>query len=188
MPRHPDTRNRIERAALSLFASKGVNATTTKDIAAEVGISEGAIYRHFKGKDDLAWALFSTPYFELATQIDQIAAGAVTFAERIDRMVDLFCTLFDRDADLFTFILLSQHGLLPRITEGMPNPVESLRRMFQSAIDKQECIGTDANLMAAMALGLVTQPATFILYGRLTRPMIDLAPTLSKAIKLAVMR
>ena len=188
MPRHPDTRDRIERAALSLFASKGVNATTTKDIAAEVGISEGAIYRHFKGKDDLAWALFSTPYFELADRIDRVVAETATFADRIDQMIDLFCALFDRDADLFAFILLSQHGLLPRVTDGMPNPVESLRRMFQAAIDRRECVGTDANLMAAMALGLVTQPATFIIYGRLPRPMADLAPILSEAIKLAVMR
>src|SRR3546814_17216880 len=60
MPRHPDTRQRIERAAVVLFASKGVDATTTKEIAAAVGISEGEIYRHFKSKDELVWHLFST--------------------------------------------------------------------------------------------------------------------------------
>ena len=116
MPRHPDTRQRIERAALALFAAKGVNATTTRDIAAEVGISEGAIYRHFRGKDELAWRLFTFPYFDLAAQIDAIVAETGRFDERVERIVALFCALFDRDPDLFAFMLLSQHGQLGRVT------------------------------------------------------------------------
>jgi len=188
MPRHPDTRDRIEREALALFAAKGVYATTTKDIAAAVGISEGAIYRHFRSKDELAWHLFSTHYFALAEAIDRVAAEAGALGDRIERTVGLFCTLFDRDADLFAFILLSQHGQLGRIGPGMPNPVESLRRMFQAAIDAGECPGDDPDLMTAMALGLVTQPATFSIYGRLKRPMSELAPTLARAVKAVVMR
>lgn len=183
MPRHPDTRQRIERAALALFAAKGFNATTTRDIAAEVGISEGAIYRHFKGKDELAWHLFSIPYFSLAAQIDAVVAETDTFEDRVRRIVGLFCALFDRDPDLFAFMLLSQHGQLGRITADMPNPVESLRALFQAAIDRGDCRGTDANLMAAMALGLVTQPATFVIYGRLPKPMAALAPALVQAIQ-----
>lgn len=186
MPRHPDTRQRIERAALALFSSKGVTATTTRDIAAEVGISEGAIYRHFKGKDDLAWHLFSIPYFDLAAQIDAIVAEAERFDERVERIVGLFCALFDRDPNLFAFMLLSQHGQLGRIAADMPNPVESLRTLFQAAIERGDCGGSDANLMAAMALGLVTQPATFVIYGRLPTPMADLAPALVRAILRAV--
>ncbi len=188
MPRHPDTRDRIERAALALFAAKGVDATTTKDIAAAVGISEGAIYRHFRSKDELAWHLFSTHYFALAAAIDRVAAEPGSFEDRIERTVELFCTLFDRDADLFAFILLSQHGQLGRVGPGMPNPVESLRRMFQTAIEAGECRGDDPDLMTAMALGLVTQPATFAIYGRLKRPMSELTPILAQAVKAVVVR
>ena len=188
MPRHPDTRERLERAALALFAAKGVDATTTKDIAAAVGISEGAIYRHFRSKDELAWQLFSTHYFALAEAIDRVAAEAGALSQRIERTVDLFCTLFDRDPDLFAFILLSQHGQLGRVEAGMPNPVESLRRMFQAAIDAGECRSDDPDLLAAMALGLVTQPATFAIYGRLKRPLAELAPTLAEAVKSVVIR
>lgn len=187
MPRHPDTRQRIERAAVALFAAKGVDATTTKDIAAEVGISEGAIYRHFKSKDELAWHLFSSNYADLARRIDEVVAAASTFAERIERTVGLFCTLFDRDPELFAFILLSQHAQLRRIEDGMPTPVESLCRMFQAAIDAGECRGSDAQTTAALALGLVTQPATFMIYGRLKPPMERLAPVLTDAVRRVVL-
>lgn len=188
MPRRPDTRERIERAALTLFATKGVDATTTKDIATAVGVSEGAMYRHFRSKDDLTWQLFSTHYFALAASIDAVRAEAGSLAERIERTVALFCDLFDGEPDLFTFILLSQHGQLGRVTETMPNPVVSLRRMFEEGIRNGECRLDDPDLMAAMALGLVTQPATFMVYGRLPRPLGRLARSLADAVKRATLR
>src|SRR3546814_194901 len=119
MPRHPDTRQRIERAAVVLFASKGVDATTTKEIAAAVGISEGAIYRHFKSKDELVWHLFSTNYFDLARRIDALLDETPSFAARIDAATGLFCTLFSREAHLFPFRLIPQHGHLRTHQDGI---------------------------------------------------------------------
>ncbi|MEE9208885.1 MAG: TetR family transcriptional regulator, partial [Kiloniellales bacterium] len=54
-----DTRERIERAALKLFATKGVAATSIRDIAKAAGVSLGAMYNHYPSKDDLGWLLFS---------------------------------------------------------------------------------------------------------------------------------
>ena len=51
MPRALATKAKIETSALKLFAERGVDQTTTRDIAAGAGISEGAIYRHFESKD-----------------------------------------------------------------------------------------------------------------------------------------
>ncbi|HNC74736.1 MAG TPA: helix-turn-helix domain-containing protein, partial [Elusimicrobiota bacterium] len=51
---------RVMRAALRLFVEKGINATTIKDIARAGGVSEGALYRHFKSKEDLAFHIFTT--------------------------------------------------------------------------------------------------------------------------------
>lgn len=50
---------KILRAALKLFVKKGIDGTT-REIADKAGVSEGALYRHFKSKNDLAWHLFST--------------------------------------------------------------------------------------------------------------------------------
>ncbi len=48
-----NARERIEREAMLLFATKGYAATTTKDIAEAAGIKDASIYNHFKGKRDL---------------------------------------------------------------------------------------------------------------------------------------
>lgn len=51
------TRNAILRAASTLFARKGVEGTSMEEIARHAGLTQGAIYSNFKGKDDLWWAI-----------------------------------------------------------------------------------------------------------------------------------
>ena len=51
------TRESILMAALRLFSRNGSEGTSMRDIAGEVGISQGAIYKHFAGKDALLEAI-----------------------------------------------------------------------------------------------------------------------------------
>lgn len=67
------TRNKILQAATQLFARKGFFDTSVGDISRCAGISQGAMYNHFRSKDDLIVAIvneetdaalraYSTPY------------------------------------------------------------------------------------------------------------------------------
>jgi TetR/AcrR family transcriptional regulator, fatty acid metabolism regulator protein len=48
-----NTRERIINSAKILFAENGFLKTTVVDICHQVGLSEAALYEHFKGKEDL---------------------------------------------------------------------------------------------------------------------------------------
>src|SRR5213075_111251 len=61
-------RKRIVTAALSLFQTKGFDATTTKAIARKAGIAEGTVFNYFKTKEDIA-----LHFFEL--EVDQAIAS-----------------------------------------------------------------------------------------------------------------
>ena len=52
-PRPRDRKTQIVGAARSLFADRGFAAVSAEEIAAQVGITAGALYRHFDGKQDL---------------------------------------------------------------------------------------------------------------------------------------
>lgn len=54
----------ILHAAIRLFAQRGAERTTMAEIAAEAGISAGAIYRYFPGKEDLLGAVFEHAHQE----------------------------------------------------------------------------------------------------------------------------
>ena len=62
------TQRRILDAALALFASKGYEATTMRDIAAAADCSLGLTYRYFASKEDLIREL----YRWLADQLEEL--------------------------------------------------------------------------------------------------------------------
>lgn len=52
-----DRRQQILDVARRLFATKGFEGTTTREIAQEARINEAIIFRHFPTKEDLYWAV-----------------------------------------------------------------------------------------------------------------------------------
>jgi AcrR family transcriptional regulator len=50
------TKDRIDRAAIRLFAQQGVDGTSIRQIAKEAGISLGALYNHYRSKESMVVA------------------------------------------------------------------------------------------------------------------------------------
>ena len=174
------TRASIEKEALRLFAQKGVEGTTIRDLALAVGVADAALYRYFSSKEDIAAELFAAHYGALARSIEEIAGRALPFADTVAALVDLLCGLFDHAPDVFSFILLNQHAHL-RYVRDDANAVEALRAIMRGA-HAQGAIGiADSDLAAAMALGAVLQPCVFKLYGRLPGAMTERARDLTDA-------
>jgi AcrR family transcriptional regulator len=67
-----DTRDRLFGIALDLFAEKGFDATSIRDIVGEAGVSTAAFYNHFESKDALLEAVYRH-YME--TRADPIGAA-----------------------------------------------------------------------------------------------------------------
>src|ERR671917_1178088 len=82
-PKARRTRGRILEAALELFAEKGYEATTMRDVAREAGASVGLAYRYFASKEEFALAL----YLGLAEESEEWARDELiggTVAERFE--------------------------------------------------------------------------------------------------------
>jgi len=52
-------RERILASAQRLFARQGFQGTTTRGIAASAGITEAMVFRHFRSKEELYWAVLT---------------------------------------------------------------------------------------------------------------------------------
>jgi AcrR family transcriptional regulator len=178
MTRGEQTRQRIIQGALRLFAEKGVDATSIRDIASSAAISEPAIYRHFKSKEDLVWEIFWSGYRGLGETLRAVEASG-GLRERLAAMVGTICGLFDRDPALFRFLLLTQHGQLGKITEREHSPVQVLHDQLAAAIHAGALPQQDAELATSTVFGIVLQAATFRVYGRLDQPLSHYAPRLA---------
>ena len=176
-----DTKGRIEAAALQLFVDKGVAETSIRDIAAAVGFSDGALYRHYASKDELVWTLFRGSFEDYARRLEGLAAAQSGSRGKIAAMVRGFCELFDKDSRLFRFLLLVQHGQLDRITPTMANPVETVRGVIAAGMARGEIPARNPDLATAMVMGIILQTATFKVYGRIQESLGALAGTLAQA-------
>jgi len=78
----------ILEAAARVFAQKGYHAATTKEIAAQAGVSEGTIYNYFQSKEDL---LLSIPRLisetTLLPALTQIQATPTTSGEEEEKLL-----------------------------------------------------------------------------------------------------
>ena len=75
------TKERILEAALNLFAREGYAGTSMADIAGELGITKGALYRHYAGKRDI----FESILRRMAQMDGENAANCDVPAEPIEQ-------------------------------------------------------------------------------------------------------
>lgn len=81
-----ETRNRILDAAEQVFYDKGVSRTSLADIAAQAGVTRGAIYWHFANKGDLFTAMFDRvllPLDELSAAMGESTDPLARLAEKL---------------------------------------------------------------------------------------------------------
>jgi len=164
------TKARIERAALTLFATRGIEGATTREIAAAAGVSEGALYRHFKGKEQIASHLFEAIHERLARLVREAGASANNIDKQAEAIVEAYCSTAEDDWTLFSYHLLAMAHFLPS-PPGGDDPVSATEDIITAAMKREELSKRDPHLLAAMALGVVLQPALHKVYGRLSEPL-----------------
>jgi AcrR family transcriptional regulator len=70
--RKGDTRARIQQVALELFAERGYDKTSLREIAERLGVTKAALYYHFRTKEDIVGSLFD----DFVGQVDEILQWA----------------------------------------------------------------------------------------------------------------
>jgi AcrR family transcriptional regulator len=67
-----DTRERIRLVALELFAERGYDQTSLREIAERLDVTKAALYYHFKSKEDIVASLFH----DVQEEVDKIIEWA----------------------------------------------------------------------------------------------------------------
>ncbi|HEY0817076.1 MAG TPA: helix-turn-helix domain-containing protein [Pseudonocardia sp.] len=68
--RRTDTREQIRDVALELFAERGYEKTSLREIAERLGVTKAAVYYHYRTKEEILESLFS----DLRDGIEEIVA------------------------------------------------------------------------------------------------------------------
>jgi AcrR family transcriptional regulator len=176
-------KTRIDDAAINLFIHMGVEAATTKLIAKAAEVSEGAIYRHYRSKDELALTLFMATHRRLSALVEEAASGERGVRAKAAAIVRAYCQAADEDWPRFTFHMLSIHRFLPFYQEDGRDPVSVVETLLKRAMLEAEVPPADPRVLAAMVIGLINQTAQNRAYGRFDQPLSAHAPLMTAAVE-----
>ena len=154
-----ETRQLILRAARRLFAQKGMEESTIRDIAREAGVSPASVVVHFKSKTALLEEALNR---DIETALSELVASMPEDLELLDRLMHLakgFFRLYDQNRKLYRalirYTILEPAGETPNIA----NVSELYLRFLSGLVEAGQARGiikpeVDASVAAASFFSL----------------------------------
>lgn len=110
----PPAKRQILRAAMKLFADRGLVATSIRDIARESGYTNPALYKHFASKEDLALHLFETCHWRLWRKCHAAMIAAASFDDKLEGYIGQVLELVDEHPEAMAFLSENARVLWPK--------------------------------------------------------------------------
>jgi AcrR family transcriptional regulator len=88
----PTRRDELLQLAATMFAERGLRATTVRDIADSAGILSGSLYHHFKSKEQMVEEVLRDFLDWLFTRYEQVVASTT---DPLERVKGLFMVSFE---------------------------------------------------------------------------------------------
>lgn len=171
----------ILNASLTLFADKGYDAVSVREIAKVAGVSEAALYKHFKGKEDMALYLFSAIIRDYTERLRRIDSTAATAASKLCRVVETTYDLFREYPAEIRFALLSQYSFWDLVADDI-KPHFVIRKILEEGMANGEIPQQEVYLWLSVFTGIMLQPLAQYPYFYDVLPDLDILK-----VKIAVM-
>ncbi|GBE55135.1 HTH-type transcriptional repressor Bm3R1 [archaeon BMS3Bbin15] len=162
-----ETKSKIIKTARRLFTRKGYFNTSIRDISGEAGLSIGAIYHYFNGKEDIAEYLYTDTLQFLMKNLKEALGDEKDVKEKFKRIIELFYRLTDEFPDIMEYALYVKHREIMRDNRTIcsSEPFEYIIKIVADAIVKGEIRDMDPLLATATLMGLPIRLITLKLDG-----------------------
>ena len=77
----------IKKAVLDIIHNDGLKNLSTRNLALRIGMSEGAIFRHFRTKQDIIFSIIADVQKDFIGRLQKIAGSGGDPAERLEKYV-----------------------------------------------------------------------------------------------------
>lgn len=152
-----DTKARILQAALKLFARRGYDGTTTKDLAKTAKVAEGTLFRHFPNKKAILIEVTTNGWIEILTDLLTELSEMANY-KAIDRVMRRRMLNMHANADLLRVCFIEaqyhpelQERIQSEVIEKMTDVAEAF---FETAMDKGIYRRMNPKVVAQVFLGM----------------------------------
>ena len=150
----PDTKRPvIIRVATTLFAKRGVDATSMREIAEAAGVREAAIYRYFAGKEELSRDIFVSWYGWYSRQLLAIVRGPGDTKDKVRGGARLELAAAAEHTEAYTYFCENEARFLRALPAEVPRARDVFIELITEGQKRCEVKSGDAGLLADMLSG-----------------------------------
>ncbi len=158
-PPELETQARILKAAQHLFACRGYDGTTTRDLAQAAGVAEGTLFRHFENKKAILVEVATQGWVEiltdLLTELSEMGSYKAIAQVMRRRMLNLH-----KNADMLRVCFMEAQfhpDLSDRIqSEVIAKMTDVAEAFFETAMDRGVYRRMNPRIVAQVFLGMFT--------------------------------
>ncbi|MFZ3062278.1 MAG: TetR/AcrR family transcriptional regulator [Actinomycetota bacterium] len=133
-------REAILDAAVKVFAKRGFYNTRVKDIATEIDVAEGTLYKYFPTKNDILFSLFKEKWSELTSDLRRKIEPLDDANEKMMLILTTIVDVFKTNRDLAELFLIeikqSSAFLNSPVVESMVDFLDLLEEILKEGIAK----------------------------------------------------
>lgn len=150
-------RRAIENMALELFATRGIDATTTREITDSCDCAEGTLFRHYRSKDDLAVTLFKQSMGLFTHNLhDKIIAAADPIL-KIQLLIEAFFRFAMEYPLEYAYVTAGHERAFKRMPHITHKPKDVFVHVIKDGMKDGVFKKGDVNFCAAMIIGMVSR-------------------------------
>lgn len=123
--------HRILEAASELLATDGYEAFSMRKVAAMVGLSQTAIYRHYADKADLVGKVIDSGYSMMRSRIEALQDPALSPADLLAGGIRAYIAFAEENPRLFKAVLLQDLGPNQAKVNAFSPGVSGRRKTFE---------------------------------------------------------
>jgi len=131
------TKRKILEAAAKCFSEGGYAKTTMDKIAEEAGVSKGALYWHFKSKEELFVELKQRSIAKVRKQFEKLFAQKKPFNVKLREAIGLYLSSLvpeNREVARLNAEFLAEAPKIPKLNDMLKDQYEMFRGLIASTI------------------------------------------------------
>jgi len=170
-PRSEETRTRILRNAVELFAGQGYDATGVAQICEAARVSKGAFYHHFASKQAVFMNLLEDWLRSVSADLKEVLQQAPNVIEGLLSMAGRARTIFSAADGQVSIVLefWAQARRDPEVWRRAIEPFHVYRQMFSSIVQQ----GIEEGSLRAVEPELVAQALVSLAVGVIMQAVFD---------------
>ncbi len=177
------TQDRLLKSALNLFAQKGYDAASIREIIQDAGVTRPVLYYYFKNKEDLFCRLVEVHFDRAYAEIDEILAKVKECRPRLKALIRNAFERVEESPESVQFLLrfiFSPPDQPMRVDAALLAQGRLMRvaQIMQDALDEQEIFGGDATSLALAFCGFMDMHVM----AKAHRPERKLTPELGESL------